>query len=135
MLRLFRYYWYYPYLKHFTRLLDVKIFVPLRITYGNDWRSWAEPRNRLVWKELWERWSQTPRKISKSFFISNYIGHIVEVFSIFCIYFVFYYCQKSSIQLASCIKTIINDHHYAWRWWRTTRPAGGYYGFIKQWNS
>ena len=75
---------------------------------------------------------KTPREISESFFISNYIGYIVEVYSIFCISFLFYNFKKkkkkkkknkkgtttttakkvTNIQLASCISIIINDHHY-----------------------
>ena len=37
---------------------------------------------------------KTPREISESFFISNYIGYIVEVYSIFCISFLFYNFKK-----------------------------------------
>ena len=59
---------------------------------------------------------KTPREISESFFISNYIGYIVEVYSIFCISFLFYNLKKkkkkiTNIQLASYIDTISNDHH------------------------
>ena len=58
---------------------------------------------------------KTPREISESFFISNYIGYIVEVYSIFCISFLFYNFKKkkkiTNIQLASYIDTISNDHH------------------------
>ena len=61
---------------------------------------------------------KTPREISESFFISNYIGYIVEVYSIFCISFLFYNFKKkkkkkkiTNIKLASYIDTISNDHH------------------------
>ena len=56
---------------------------------------------------------KTPCEISESFFISNYIGYIVKVYSIFCISFLFYIFKKkiTNIQLASYIDTISNDHH------------------------